>query len=162
MLWDQISDIILFAALAILAVFGLLGIYQWISRKSFQKIDRSIRFFFVPLVLVAVVYLIFDHFLVLNTRPNGSGEPSFPSTHVMIVATIFFCAALTLSRYVQNRVARIVIYFFMFALLVLIAAGRILSDMHWPLDVAGGFIFAAVFAEIYYLCLGSDEESTHA
>ena len=162
MLWDQISDVILFAALAVLAVFGLLGIYQWISRKSFQKIDRPIRFFLVPLMLLVAVYLIFDHFLVLNTRPNGSGEPSFPSTHVMVTATIFFCAALTLPRYVQNQAARIVIYLFMFALLVLIAAGRILSDMHWPLDVAGGFIFAAVFAEIYYLCLGSDEESTHA
>jgi hypothetical protein len=72
-----------------LAVFACLGLYQWITRKSLKKVDQELLWFPLPLAIMAVVFIIFDKIIVLATRPNGSGEPSFPSTHVMVVATIF-------------------------------------------------------------------------
>ena len=151
--WDLITNIILIAALAILLVFAILGLYQWITRKSIKKVDRPLILFPVPLALLVVVYFIFDKLIILNTRPNGSGEPSFPSTHVMIVTTIFLMTALLLPYYIKNKTANIIIDVLMLILIVLVSAGRILANMHWPTDIAGGIGFAIMFATIYYFLI---------
>lgn len=148
--WDQISDLILYAAFAVLAVFVALGCVQLARRKSLKKVDKPLLAAPIPLVLMAATYVIFDKFVVLNTRPNGSGEPSFPSTHVMVVATIFAIAAILLPRYIKSKTAIIVLDLLMLVLLALVAAGRILSDMHWPSDVAAGLAFAALVAAVYF------------
>lgn len=153
MQWNKISDIILVASIAILAVFAILGLYQWISRKSLKKVDKSLLWLLLPLALMAITYVVFDKFLIWNTRPNGSGEASFPSTHTMVVATIFFCVGLLLPRYVKSRAMRIIIVLLMLALLALVCVGRVAANMHWTSDVVGGLIFAAIFAVIYYLII---------
>ncbi|MBR2658515.1 phosphatase PAP2 family protein [Candidatus Saccharibacteria bacterium] len=151
--WEKATDIVLVASIAMLAIFFILGICQWISRKSLKKVDKRLLFAPIPLVLMVVIYFIFDKFLVLNTRPNGSGESSFPSTHVMVVATIFFIVAIILPKYIRSKVALAILDIVMLALLSIVCVGRILSDMHWLSDVIGGLAFAAIFTEIYYLCL---------
>ena len=160
--WDKISDIILIAAIAMLGVFALLGLYQWISRKSLKKVDRELLCFPIPLVLMAAVYFIFDKFIILSTRPDGSGEPSFPSTHVMVVATIFFMVAIILHRYIKIKSARIILYILMLVMVALVSAGRILANKHWPMDVAGGLVFAAIFTGIYYLLIKPRKKSKKA
>ena len=151
MQWDLISDIILATSFAALAVFAVLGFCQWIKRRSLKKVDKPLLWAILPLFLMVVTYIIFDKFLILNTRPNGSGEPSFPSTHVMVVATIFSIIAIILPKYIKSRVARITLDLMMLALLVLVCVARVLADMHWISDVVGGLIFAVIFAVIYYL-----------
>ena len=151
MQWDKISDIILISSLMVLVVFAVLGLYQWIKRKSLAKVDKPLLWMILPLVLMAITYYIFDHFLIWNTRPNGSGEPSFPSTHVMVVATIFFCIAIILPRYVRSKAMCIVIDLLMLLLLVSVCVGRVAANMHWISDVIGGIIFAIIFSTIYYL-----------
>ncbi len=153
MQWDKISDIILVSSFAILAVFATLGLSQWIKRKSLKKVDQPLLWAILPLALMTITYLVFDKFLIWNTRPNGSGEPSFPSTHVMVVATIFFVTAIILPRYIKSKIAYAVLDLMMLALLALVCAGRILANMHWLSDVVGGLIFAAIFAIIYYLII---------
>lgn len=151
--WGRATDVILFASFAVLAVFVILGLSQLIQRKSFSKIDRELVWMFLPLALMAVTYVIFDHLLIWNTRPNGSGEASFPSTHVMIVATIFMLTAIVLPKYVKSRAARICIDCAMLVLIILTAIGRVFANMHWLSDVTGALIFATIFATIYYLII---------
>ena len=153
MQWSKITDIILVAALAVFAVFAILGLYQWIKRKSLKKVDKSLLAMLIPLILMAATYFVFDKFLILNTRPNGSGEPSFPSTHTMVVATIFLCVALVLPRYIKTKAAIITLDILMLALTILVCIGRVAANMHWISDVAGGLIFAAIFTFIYYLTI---------
>ncbi|MBR2994248.1 phosphatase PAP2 family protein [Candidatus Saccharibacteria bacterium] len=153
MQWDKISDIILFASFAVLAVFAILGFCQWIKRKSLGKVDKPLLWVILPLSLTAATYVIFDKFLVLNTRPNGSGEPSFPSTHVMIVATIFFITAIILPKYIKSKTACAILDLMMVAFLVFVCVGRVLANMHWISDVIGGLVFATIFATIYYLII---------
>jgi undecaprenyl-diphosphatase len=131
-------------------VFALLALYQWISRRSLKKVDKQLRWMPLPLALMAIVYLIFDKLWIVSTRPNGSGEPSFPSTHVMVVATIFFITTLILPKYIKNKAARIVLELIMFILISLTCTGRVLGNFHYVIDVIGGLIFAFVFSEIYY------------
>ena len=153
MKWDLISDIILLASFAILGVFVVLGLYQLITRKSLFKVDRRLLWMILPLALMAITYIVFDKFLVLNTRPNGSGEASFPSTHVMVVSTIFLIIALNLPYYIKSKTAWIIIDIAMLLLIVLVCVGRVLSEMHWLSDVLGGLAFAIIFAAIYYLII---------
>ena len=150
MQWDLITNIILVLSIATLGIFAILGLYQWITRKSIKKVDKQIRWMPLPVGLMAIVYLIFDKLLILNTRPNGSGEPSFPSTHAMIVATIFFIVTIILPKYVKSKPLRVVLEILMFAGIALTCTGRVLANMHWPIDVIGSLVFAFVFSEIYY------------
>ena len=150
MQWETVTDVILIAAIAVLGVFGLLGLIEWISRKSLKKVDKELIGMIVPMLLMAATYFIFDKFLILNTRPNGSGEPSFPSSHTMVVATIFFCVMLALPKYITNKPLRIFLDIVMLALITLTTTGRVLSNMHWLSDVLGGLGFAIIFALIYY------------
>ncbi len=152
--WDQITDIILYTSFAVLAVFIFIGIYQLITRKSLKKVDKALLWMPLPLVLMLITYLLFDKILPpLATRPNGSGEPSFPSTHVMVVATIFFLATMELPKYVKSKAVRIILELIMVVLLSLTCIGRVASDMHSPIDVIGALAFAFIFTEIYYRIL---------
>lgn len=151
--WNIFTDLIVVIALLTAAGFGLLAFLQWYRRKSFLAIDRELRWTLLPLTLLVATYIIFDKFLILSTRPNGSGEPSFPSTHTMLVATIFFLTIQLLPKYLKNRTALIVLDVLMLAAVVLVAVGRVLANMHWASDVLGGILFAAIFAVIYALIL---------
>ena len=153
MQWDKITDIILITSFAILAVFAGLGLYQWISRRSLKKVDKSLLLFPVPLILMLAIYFVFDKIWILNVRPDGSGEPSFPSTHVMVVATIFFLTFLNLNRYVKQKPLRFIIGALMIVLLSLTCTGRVLADKHWLSDVIASLIFAFIFSVIYEILL---------
>lgn len=166
MQWGMITDVIVASAIAVVVVFACLGLYQWVSRKSLKKVDPQLLWMPLPLAIMAVVYFIFEKLIVLNVRPNGSGEPSFPSTHVMITATVFFITMLIIPKYVKQKSLRIILEVIMVIMIILICIGRVLANMHWPIDVVGGVGFAFIFAEIYYLALKKtlkkEKEHSHA
>ena len=160
MQWELITNIILIASIITILAFVCLAIYQWIDRKSLKKIDPELFWLPLPFILLAVVYLVFEHFIVLNMRPLCVPddpttieycESSFPSTHTMIITTIFFVTTMILPRYVKNKTLRIVLEIIMMVLISLNAIGRVQSQMHWPTDVVGGVSFAFIFSEIYYV-----------
>lgn len=153
MQWLPITDIILASSIAVLAVFAILGLAELINRKSIKKVDRELLAFPVPLALMTIVYFVFDKIWILNTRPNGSGESSFPSTHAMVTATIFFCTMFALPKYVKSKPLRIFLDIIMLILIAVVAVGRVLANQHWPMDTACGVVFALVFAGIYYLII---------
>ena len=159
--WDKATDIILISSFAVLAVFVAIGLCQWVKRKSLKKVDKEFLWFPLPLALMTITYVVFDKFLIWNTRPDGSGEASFPSTHVMVVATIFFLVAIILPKYIKSKAAVIALDLFMLAFIILVSVGRVLANKHWLSDVIGGLIFAAIFAAIYYLIIRSHKNAKH-
>lgn len=161
MQWDKITNIILIASFAVLLVFVVLGFAQWIKHKSLKKTDKELLWFPLPLVLMAITYVVFDKFLICNTRPDGSGEASFPSTHVMVVATIFLLVAIILPKYIKSKVACAVLYVFMLAFIALVSVGRVLASKHWLSDVLGALGFALIFALIYYLIIRRYKNAKH-
>lgn len=152
-MWELISNITLVIAVLALAAFAGLGLYQWIKRKSLKKVDSELLWVPLPLILMVITYFVFDKFIILATRPNGSGEPSFPSSHVMTVATIFFIIFIILPKYIESRTTRIILELLMVVLLALTCAGRIFSNMHSMNDVLGSLVFSFIFAEVYYLII---------
>ncbi|MBQ3293067.1 phosphatase PAP2 family protein [Candidatus Saccharibacteria bacterium] len=157
--WDKATDIMVYTAIATAGIFAVLAIYQWITRKSFAKIDKTLLALVVPAVLVVITYFLFDHVFVWNTRPDGSGEASFPSTHTMITATIFFCTAIILPRYIKNKPLLIFLDLIMLVFIILVPVGRVLANKHWISDCIGALIFSALFTSIYYLTVKNLERS---
>ena len=157
--WDKATDAILISSFAVLAIFVVLGLIQWISRRSLKKVDKQLLFMPIPLILMVIVYLVCDKVLpqffpdFMPTRPNGSGEYSFPSTHVMVVTTIFFVVITALPKYIKSKPVRYILEIIMFALASIVATGRVLSNMHSIVDVIGGVVFAFIFTGIYSQCL---------
>lgn len=151
--WDLISNIILVAAIAVAALFVGLALYQWIKCKSFTKIDPELHCALIPITLMVITYLIFNYVFIWNTRPDGSGEPSFPSTHVMFVATVFALAAIILPKYIKSKATRITLDTIMLALVILVSVARILAVKHWRSDVIAALIFATLFTALYYLLI---------
>lgn len=151
--WDKATDIIVYAAIAIIGVFAAVGLYQWITRKSIKKVDPAILALVTPLLLVLITYFVFDHVFVLNVRPDGSGEPSFPSTHTMIAATVFFCVAIALPYYIKQKPLLALMDIVMLAFVVLVPVGRVVANKHWISDCIGGIIFSLLFAGLYYFTI---------
>ena len=150
MQWETITNIILISSIITVVFFAILGLYQWVTRGSLKKVDPEILWMPLPLVLMALVYFIFIFFPVA-TRPNGSGESSFPSTHVMVVTTIYFIITIIIPRYIKSTAIQIAIEFIIVVLISLTCTGRIMAELHSLWDVIGGIVFAFIFSEIYYL-----------
>ena len=150
MQWEMITNIILISALITVAFFAVLGLYQWITRKSLKKVDPEILWMPLPLLLMTIVYFIFILFPVA-TRPNGSGESSFPSTHVMVVTTIYFMITIIIPKYIKSTAIQIALEFIIVIFISLTCTGRIMAELHSLWDVIGGIVFAFIFSEIYYL-----------
>lgn len=153
MQWDLITNIILIISIISMGVFGVLALYQWITRGSIKKIDYRLRWLPLPLALMVITYFLFDKVFILNTRPDGSGEPSFPSSHAMVVTTIFFLITIILPHYVKNKTLCLILELLMVVLIGLTCTGRILAGKHWVSDVLGSIIFAFIFSEIYYIII---------
>ena len=157
--WIKITDIILAISILILGLCAIFGLIQWISRGSIKKIDKQILWLSLPAILLVITYLLFDKVLseafpdFMPTRPDGSGEPSFPSTHVMVVTTIFFCISAALPKYTKSKTVITILDILMFILASLTATGRIISGKHSYVDVIGAVVFSFVFYEIYYSCI---------
>lgn len=150
MQWETITNIILISALITVAFFAALGLYQWITRKSLKKVDPEILWMPLPLLLMTIIYFIFIFFPVA-TRPNGSGESSFPSTHVMVVTTIYFMITIIIPKYIKSTAIQIALEFIIVIFISLTCTGRIMAELHSLWDVIGGIVFAFIFSEIYYL-----------
>ena len=164
MQWELITNIILIFSIITLLALVCLAIYQWIDRGSLKKIDSELLWLPLPFILLVIVYFVFDKLIILNMRPLCSEElpqyceSSFPSTHTMIVATIFFLTTMILPRYVKNKTHRAILEAIMVVLIALTAIGRVSSQMHWPTDIIGGVAFAFIFTEVYYLAYKKDKK----
>ena len=151
--WDKASDIMVYSAIATAGIFAVMAIYQWITRKSFKKIDQPLLALIAPAALLLITYVLFDFVFIWNTRPDGSGEASFPSTHTMITATVFFCTVIALPKYIKQKFLLVFLDLVMLAFIILVPIGRVLANKHWVSDCIGGLIFSVIFAVVYYLVL---------
>lgn len=153
--WYQITELLGVVAILTVGVFGLLGIIQWIRRKSLWKVDRKILFLGGLYIAMAVLYILFEK-VVINYRPilmPGETEPeaSFPSSHSMLVLVVMGSAMLMLPDYIKNRPVRIALQCVCALILVVTVVGRLISGAHWLTDIAGGILIGSLLLAIFSL-----------
>ena len=88
--------------------FAMLGLAQWIKRKSLLKVDRSLLALGGFYMVVMAAYIFFE-IVVINYRPtliDGYLEASYPSSTTMLVMCVMPTAMMQLHARIENDVFR--------------------------------------------------------
>ena len=132
--------------------FGILGLVQWIKRKSICKVDHDILVLGGFYIITIAVYLFFES-VVINYRPvliNGYLEASYPSSTTMLVMCVMPTAIMQLESRIKNKVFRNVVAITIIAFMAFMVIGRLISGVHWFTDIVGGALFSVGLVMMYY------------
>ena len=142
-----LTDWLSLIPLAIVAGFGLLGLGQWIRRKSIRKVDPDILILGGFYAVVMAVFALFE-VLVINYRPvliDGVLEASYPSSTTMLVMCVMPTAVMQLRCRMNSRILCAAMTFFA----VFMVAARLISGVHWLTDIVGGGLLRAALVTMY-------------
>lgn len=131
--------------------FGVLGLFQWIKRKSLLKVDYSILVLGGFYIVVISAYILFEIFVV-NYRPvliNGYLEASYPSSTTTLVMCVMPTAIMQLDSRIKNHILKQSITFVITAFIVFMVLGRLISGVHWFTDIIGGALLSAGLVLMY-------------
>ena len=132
--------------------FAVLGLVQWIKRKSLLKVDRSILTLGGFYIVVMAVYILFE-IVVINYRPTLIGgylEASYPSSTTMLVMCVMPTAMMQFSKRIKNELFRRCVMFIIIAFIVFMVIGRLVSGVHWITDIIGGALLSTAIVLMYY------------
>ncbi len=131
--------------------FAILGLCQWIKRKSFLGVDRSIIVLGGFYLVVIAVYVFFE-MVVVNRRPvllDGILEASYPSSTTMHVMCVMPTAILQWNDRIKNSVLRRCVILAIVAFVAFMVIGRLWSGVHWLTDIIGGALLSTGLVMTY-------------
>ncbi len=131
--------------------FAILGLVQWIKRKSLLKVDRSLLVLGGFYVVVLAAYVFFE-IIVINYRPvliDGYLEASYPSSTTMLVMCVMPATMMQLRARIKNHVFRRCVMILIAVFIACMVIGRLVSGVHWLTDIIGGALISAGLVIIY-------------
>ena len=132
--------------------FGILGLVQWIKRKSIRKVDYDIFVLGGFYIVTIAAYLFFES-VVINYRPeliNGYLEASYPSSTTLLVMCVMPTAVMQFNSRIKNKVLRNIVVVTIIAFIAFMVIGRLVSGVHWFTDIVGGALLSAGLVTMYY------------
>ena len=132
--------------------FGMLGLVQWIKRKSIRKVDIDILVLGGFYIVTIAVYLVFES-VIINYRPvliNGYLEASYPSSTTMLVMCVMPTAIMQFNRRIKNKALRNIVAVAIIVFIVFMVIGRLISGVHWSTDIVGGALLSSGLVMMYY------------
>ena len=146
-----ITDWLGLVPIAVAFSFTVLGLGQWIKRKSLLKVDQSLLVLGGFYIVVIAAYILFEG-VVINYRPvllDGYLEASYPSSTTMLVMCVMPTAMMQLHTRIKTHVFRRCMLVLLAAFTVFMVIGRLLSGVHWLTDIIGGALLSAGLVIIY-------------
>ena len=131
--------------------FGILGLVQWIKRKSIRKVDYDIFVLGGFYIVTVAAYLFFES-VVINYRPvliNGYLEASYPSSTTLLVMCVMPTAVMQFNSRIRNKLLRNIVAATLVAFIAFMAIGRLLSGVHWLTDIVGGALLSTGLVLMY-------------
>ena len=131
--------------------FGILGLTQWIRRKSICKVDHDILILGGFYIITIAAYLLFES-VVINYRPvliGGILEASYPSSTTMLVMCVMPTAIIQLKSRIKNKAVCNIASVTIIAFIAFMVIGRIISGVHWFTDIVGGALLSAGLVMMY-------------
>ena len=131
--------------------FAMLGLLQWIRRRSIGKVDHDILLLGGFYVVVMVLFVIFEVFPV-NFRPvliQGVLEASYPSSTTLLVMCVMSTAGLQLRKRISDPLVYRCVIVTIHAFTIFVVICRLLSGVHWLTDIIGGGLLSAGLVMAY-------------
>ena len=131
--------------------FGILGLVQWIKRKSICKVDHDILILGGFYIITIAAYLFFEN-VVINYRPvliNGYLEASYPSSTTLLMMCVMPTAVMQFNSRIRNKLLRNIVAATLVAFIAFMAIGRLLSGVHWLTDIVGGALLSTGLVLMY-------------
>ena len=131
--------------------FGILGLVQWIKRKSIRKVDYDILILGGFYIITIAAYLLFES-VVINYRPeliNGYLEASYPSSTTLLVMCVMPTAVMQFNSRIRNKLLRNIVVVTIIAFIAFMVIGRLISGVHWFTDIVGGALLSAGLVMMY-------------
>ena len=136
--------------------FAILGLVQWIKRKSILRVDGSILVLGGFYLIVFAAYLYFE-MNAINFRPvliNGYLEASYPSSTTLLVMCVMPTAILQLNSRIKNILIRRSVASILVIFIRLMVIGRFISGVHWFSDIVGGALLSVGLVMLYHFFCG--------
>lgn len=151
----NLTDYAGFIPLAIILVFAIIGIYQWITRRHILKVDNEILALGIFYILVGIFYVFFE-FVAINFRPvliEGVLEKSYPSSSTLLSITVGVSAIFVVKKLIKNKLLKIILRVCLILLTTFITIGRVFSGVHWITDIIGGILLSSALILFYCFLL---------
>ncbi|MBO6065920.1 MAG: phosphatase PAP2 family protein [Lachnospiraceae bacterium] len=136
-----------------IAVFGLLGLWQMIQRKSLLKVDKDILLLGCFYAVLLAAYVLFEK-LVINYRPEFAGEtvlePSYPSSHTLLFGGVMATTVMQLLKRIRNSAVKWIAVCAVVLSAILVVFGRLFSGVHWLTDILGGMLLGTSLVWMYF------------
>lgn len=155
--WYRLTEWFGVAALLLMLCSGMEGLVQLLRRKSIRRVEGDILLLGMLYVLVIAAYGFFE-VMVINYRPvvlEGCLEPSYPSSHTMLVICAAVSAAMRIhAKFSEKKLLWVGGYTVAGVLSVGTVVGRMLSGVHWFTDIVGAVLLSAALLMLY--CSGRE------
>ena len=146
-----VTDWLGLVPIAVCIGFGLLGLMQWIRRKSIFKVDRDILLLGGYYILVILAYLVFE-MIPINYRPiliDGAMEASYPSSTTLLVLSVMPTLLFQVNRRAKSQAIRRITAAFAVLFSAFMVIGRLVAGVHWLTDIAGSVLLSAGLYTLY-------------
>ena len=140
-----VTDWLGLVPIAVCIGFGLLGLMQWIRRKSIVQVDRDILLLGGYYILVILGYLIFE-MIPINYRPiliDGAMEASYPSSTTLLVLSVMPTLLFQVGRRAKSQTAKRLTTAFVVLFSAFMVIGRLVAGVHWLTDIVGAVLLSA-------------------
>lgn len=146
-----VTDWLGLVPIGVCMVFAVVGLSQWIRRRSIVKVDRDILILGLYYVIVILGYLVFE-MIPINYRPipiDGIMEASYPSSTTLLVLSVMPTLMEQGHRRIKAAALRLGIDVFAILFSAFMVIGRLISGVHWFTDIAGAVFLSAGLFGVY-------------
>ena len=158
----KVTDILGTLALMVAALFALIGLIQFIKRRSIIKVDGEIKCLGILYIVTLFIYALFEK-LIINYRPvilpgDTLPEASFPSSHTMLTLVIMVSTILIVGKYIKDSRLLLSARIICGVIAAVTVIGRLLCGVHWLTDIAGGILISLVLLFLFSAVLDKIKE----
>ena len=146
-----ITDWLGLVPIFVVSGFALMGLLQWIKRKSLRRVDHSLFILGGFYIAVMAAYLLFEA-VPINYRPlliDEALEASYPSSTTLLVMSVMPATIDQFNGRIKNKSLRKWISILIGVFVSFMVLARLISGVHWFTDIVGGVLLSVGLVMMY-------------